>query len=241
MFEEKRDISESEEPPFGSTKKTVSVEHDDGEGNWLVSYADLMTLLFGFFVILSAMSTPDPDKIEAMKKATSEQMGGEYSVPFEDVGNEIKKILADINLDKDVIVIQNEKGVTIQSKGTLFFASGSSSLLPRAQSLVTNIADVLVESGQGYRIVVEGHTDDLPIRSRLFPSNWELSASRASTVVRLLEDKGFSRQHLSPIGFADTQPLVPNVNEQGIGLEKNRAENRRIVIRVQKQTAYSAK
>lgn len=239
MFEEKKDIGESEEPPFGSTKKTVSVDHDDGEGNWLVSYADLMTLLFGFFVILSAMSTPDPDKIEAMKKATSEQMGGEYSIPFEDVGNDIKKILEDINLEKDVIVIQNEKGVTIQSKGTLFFASGSSSLLPKAENLVSSIASVLVQSGQGYRIVVEGHTDDVPIRSRLFPSNWELSASRASTVVRLLENRGFERQNLSPIGFADTQPLVPNVDPQGVGIAKNRAENRRIVIRVQKQTAYS--
>jgi chemotaxis protein MotB len=239
MFEEKSKVENKKKAGglFGSTNKTVYVPHDDGEGNWLVSYADMMTLLFGFFVILSAMSTPDPQKIEKMKKATSEQMGGKYSMPYKELGEDIKKILAKINLDKEVSLVQSEEGVTINCKGTLFFESGSSVLLPRAQELVDSIADVLVDTGGGFKIFVEGHTDDVPIRSGIYPSNWELSAARASTVVRLLETKGFKREDMTPLGLADTRPLLPNRTPLGEAVPANQAENRRIVIRLQRSSA----
>jgi len=235
MFEEKLKSGKSKKANglFGSTNKTVTVAHDDGEGNWLVSYADLMTLLFGFFVIISSMSTPDTQKIEKMKKATSEQMGGKYSMPYKEVGDGLKKVLSSINLDKEVSIIQTEEGVTINCKGTLFFESGSSNLLPKAQELVDSVADVLVETGGGFKVFVEGHTDDVPIRSGIYPSNWELSAARASTVVRLLETKGFKREDMMPLGLADTKPLVPNRSPTGEPVLANQAENRRIVIRLQ--------
>ncbi|NCN41659.1 OmpA family protein [bacterium] len=235
MFEEKSKVENKKKAGglFGSTTKTVSVAHDDGEGNWLVSYADLMTLLFGFFVILSSMSTPDNQKIEKMKKATSEQMGGKYSMPYKEVGEGIKKVLANINLDKEVSFTQSEEGVTINCKGTLFFDSGAAALLPKAQELVDSIADVLVETGGGFKIFVEGHTDDVPIRSGIYPSNWELSAARASTVVRLLETKGFRRENMTPLGLADTKPVLPNRTPVGEPIPANQAENRRIVIRLQ--------
>jgi chemotaxis protein MotB len=235
MFEKKSNSKESKKSLglFGSTSKTVVVAHDDGEGNWLVSYADMMTLLFGFFVILSSMSTPDIQKIEKMKKATSEQMGGKYSMPYKDVSEGIHKVLSRINLAKEVSVTQSEEGVTITCKGTLFFDSVSSELLPKARELVDSIANVLVETGGGFRIYVEGHTDDVPIPSGIYPSNWELSASRASTVVRLLETKGFRREDITPLGLADTKLLLPNRTPDGQAIPANQAENRRIVIRLQ--------
>lgn len=214
--------------------KVVLAPHDDGEGNWLVSYADMMTLLFGFFVMLSAFSTPNAEKIEKLKQATSESMGGTYQKPFSELSDSIKSVLKDVNLEKDVTVSETDEGVKITSKGTLFFESGSAALLPQAEFLISHLSGVLVQQASGFRIIVEGHTDDVPIKSSQFPSNWELSSSRAGTVVRLLESKGFLRSNMRPLGLADTEPLLPNRAPGGEPIPSNQAENRRIVIRLQR-------
>ena len=230
-------------PTAGSGKKerfryrtrVVTESHDDGDGNWLVSYADMMTLLFGFFVMISAFSVPDASKMEALKRETSESMGGKYTKPFEELSNSVQQTLSAINLDKDVSVAETDDGVTIVSKGTLFFDSGSSTLKPEAQNLIEKIAEVLAKQAKDFRIFVEGHTDDSPIASKEFPSNWELSSVRAGTVVRLLEGKGIPRKNLRPLGLGDTEPVSPNRDAAGLPIPANQAENRRIVIRVQKQ------
>lgn len=221
--------------------KTVVHSQDDGDGNWLVSYADMMTLLFGFFVMVSAFSTPDPQKLEKLKRATSESMGGTYTKPFEEISKSIKSVLKEINLDKDVTVVETDEGVTITSKGTLFFDSGSADLRDQARLMMDNLSGVIAKQAQGFRVIVEGHTDDAAIKgSPLYPSNWELSSARAGTVVRLLESKGFSRQDLRPLGLADTEPLLANRSPSGVALPQNQAENRRIVIRLQKNLGRKA-
>lgn len=208
---------------------------DDGESNWLVSYADMMTLLFGFFVIISAFSTPDSAKMEVLKKETSESMGGKYVQPYEEMGKSLKKTLQNIQLDKEVSVIENADGVTITSKGTLFFDSGSAVLKERAALMMDEISNVLATQAKGFRIVVEGHTDDMPIVSREYPSNWELSSARASAVVRLLEGRGFPSKDLRPVGLAATESVAPNRDGSGKPIPANQAMNRRIVIRVRRQ------
>ena len=225
---------------FDGGRKTVAVSHDDGEGNWLVSYADMMTLLFGFFVILSSMSTPNAEKIEKLKKATSESMGGAYKKPFEELSKSITGVLQEINLDKEVTVVETEDGVKITSKGKLFFDSGSAELRTEALLLMDNLSALLVRQALGFRIIVEGHTDDVPINTQFFPSNWQLSSARAGTIVQLLESKGFKREDMRPLGLADTEPLVPNRTPSGEPIPANQAENRRIVIRLQRTMARTA-
>jgi chemotaxis protein MotB len=210
------------------------IHQDDGEGNWLISYADMMTLLMGFFVVVTAFSTPDSAKLERLKQETSKSMGVDYENPFEDLSKNIHEVLQDLKLGREVEVRQLDDGIELVSNGTLFFDSGSTELKPLAAQLMGEVARVIVEKARGFRVVVEGHTDDNPITSKQFPSNWELSSNRASTVVRLLEDKGFSRVNLSPIGLADTKPLVPNRLPSGAALAENQARNRRIVIRILK-------
>lgn len=214
-------------------KKILNQIMDD-DSNWLVSYADMMTLLFGFFVILSAMSTPDSKKYEQLKQATSEAMGGTYQKPFEELSDSVKDVLKKIALENEVSVTETDEGVTITSKGTLFFDSGSSELTPTAHSLVSNLTAVIAKNAKGFRIVVEGHTDDVPMKSIYFPSNWELSSARAGTVVRLLESNGIPRADLRPVGLGDTEPVVPNRTPSGEPIPENQAENRRIVIKLQK-------
>ena len=215
--------------------KAIVVQQDDGEGNWLVSYADMMTLMFGFFVLISAFSTPNAAKFEEMKLKTTRAIGGNYTQPYKELSSNLKQVLKDFQLDKDVVVEETLDGIAISSSGTLFFESGAAELKPKALQVMSQLADILMTRAHGFRIVVEGHTDDTPLASRAFPSNWELSSARAGVVVRLFEAKGFPRADLRPIGLADTEPLVPNRTSTGEPLPANQAENRRIVIHIQKQ------
>jgi len=214
--------------------KAIYVSTDDGDGNWLISYADMMTLLFGFFVMLSAFSTPNAEKVEQLKRATSESLGGKYTRPFEGMSMDISSVLKQISLDRDVNIRETEDGVRLSIKGTLFFNAGSADLRPEAIDLLNRLSDILKIKAQGFRIVVEGHTDDTPIATKFFPSNWELSSARAGSVVRLFESQGFDGHLLRPLGLADKDPLFPNRDSDGKALPKNQAENRRIVIRIQK-------
>ncbi len=217
--------------------RTRTVHLDDGEGNWLVSYADMMTLLLGFFVMLQAFSKFDTERLEQLKKTTAKELGVEYQMPYEELAAKLRQVLRDFNLDKEVELSQTDAGLSIISQGTLFFDSASPELKPRAWELVDKVGGILSESAKAYAIQVEGHSDDVPIVSSQFPSNWELSSARASTVVRLFESKGLPHASLRPVGFADTVPVAPNRDPAGKPLEENRAKNRRIVIRVQKQLA----
>ena len=142
--------------------------------------------------------------------------------------------MKEIKLDGEVSVVETDDGVKITSKGKLFFDSGSAELRDEARLLMDNLSALLVKQAQGFRIIVEGHTDDVPINTAMFPSNWQLSSARAGTIVQLLESKGFRREDLRPLGLADTEALVPNRTPSGESIPANQAENRRIVIRLQK-------
>jgi chemotaxis protein MotB len=194
----------------------------------------MMTLLFGFFVMVSAFSTPDAEKIERLKRATVEYLDVPYVEPTEGLSESLQKVLRDYKLEDDVRIVATEEGLTMSSRGTIFFDSGSAELKPIAQDLLERVGDVLVEMARGFKVFVEGHTDDAPINTARYPSNWELSAARASVVVRLLEARGFPHRQLRPIGFADVEPALPNYDSKGRPIEENRARNRRIVIRLQK-------
>jgi chemotaxis protein MotB len=208
--------------------------HDDGEGNWLVSYADMMTLLFGFFVIMTAFSTPDAAKVEKLKQETAKSMNVKYENPYENLTLSVGKVVKDFSLDKEIKMEETGDGIALIFRGTLFFDSGSAILRQEASNVVSKIAELLAPQSKGFKVIVEGHTDDAPIVSKTFPSNWELSSARASSVVRLLETKGFEHKMLRPLGLADTEPLLPNHDASGAVIQENRAQNRRIVIRLQK-------
>ena len=89
---------------------------------------------------------------------------------------------------------------------------------------------------QNLSFIVEGHTDDNPINSDKFPSNWELSSHRASAVLRLFEENGFEKKHLRAIGFADTLPVLPNRDDNNLAISENQSQNRRIVLKLVRAT-----
>ncbi len=205
---------------------------EEGEGLWLVSYADMMTLLVGFFVMLMSMAKFDYKKYEQLKKETTKIFGGHYKDPYENLAKDLEQKVKEGGLKDQVAFNQTERGVEISFKGGLFFDSGSVALRDEAAKLLESLMPVIKKQAAGFAIVVEGHTDDQPMRSDVLASNWELSSVRACTVTRLFEAQHFDRTKLKAIGWADTRPLLPNEDAKGDPIEANRAANRRVVIKI---------
>mgnify|MGYP001440364665 FL=1 len=214
---------------------------------WLMTYADMMTLLFAFFVLLYSMSSPDPVKMSAMEDAIAKEAGIEGELKSQ---NEIKKDIEDIieNLDlqNTANVIKDPRGVAIELDGDICFSSGSTNIQGRLKTVLNNVATEVLTNPNDYRmVIVEGHTDSQPIPKNLksfFPTNWELSAARASSVVNYLISQGVNSGRLQASGYADRWPAEVSwfdvrsgkVNDQVIKeqnkTQKQMNKNRRIKI-----------
>ena len=127
-----------------------------------------------------------------------------------------------------VQIEQRDSGFAITMKGAVLFDRASADLTPSSIPYLDSIAASL--RGTPYAVTVEGHTDNLPIQSFVYPSNWELSAARASRVARYLIDRNVPKERIHVTGYADTRPVAPNNTEQGQPIPENQARNRRVVI-----------
>jgi len=240
-------------------KKHKKHEHVNHE-RWLVSYADFITLLFAFFVVMFAVSQVDSKKLGRFTESVNVafqnnglfapnsgsplQRGGNAGsalVPAvvsdrpslfrytasspraQAVKDSLEESIDAAGLGSVVGLRYDERGVVVSLPENLYFKPGTANLLTDSLANMAELGKTLAtQSGQ---IVVEGHTDDLPVSSALFTSNWELSAARAARVVRyLIEDAGIEGSRLSAVGLADTRPLVENTDEA------TRAANRRVQI-----------
>jgi len=134
---------------------------------------------------------------------------------------------------ENVTIQTTSEAILIEFSGTMLYDTGSAVLRKKALPVIDEVTESLLEiTDADYDVVIEGHTDDVPIGLSVFPSNWELSSARATSIVRRMLQKGVSQGAVSASAFADTRPLVPNVDENGNGLPENRARNRRVVIRI---------
>jgi chemotaxis protein MotB len=239
-------------------RKQVHEEHENLE-RWLVSYADFITLLFAFFVVMYAISSVNEGKYRVLsdsiisafnERQTSEKMInlGQKNAeilpgtgkpigkstpqrvpPANPVAEHMKTIAKDVqgameSLVKQgqVRVTQSARGIQVEINASTLFASGDATLQPASIQALAAVAKVLAETDNP--IQVEGHTDNIPIKSPNYPSNWELSSARAGSVVRLLTEQGVPPGRLVAIGYADNKPLDTNASPEG------RARNRRVNV-----------
>ncbi len=211
-----------------------SVHHD--ESNWLVSYADLMTLLCGFFIILFSLSKVDEPKYEQVKESIVQQFGGQYVSPTTELGKFTTSVIDQAGLKDQTTVKSDSQGVTVSFSSSILFESMSAEVLPAGRDAMQKLAESVQkfekDRNTEYKLVVEGHTDSKPIVGGSFATNWELSGARASTVVRLFLDKGFKPEQMVSMGYADTRPEVPSRTPAGEYIEDNLKKNRRVVIRI---------
>src|SRR5690554_6228357 len=240
-------------------------EHENNE-RWMVSYADFITLLFAFFVVMYSISSVNEGKYKVLTEsligvfsqapktvdpiqignetprspapqspaelqqpsATGGAAGSAAQDPLESIAEAMQEAFGELISIGDLRVHANELWIEIELSSGLLFPSGDALPLDSAFVLVERIAGILAPYDNP--IHVEGFTDNLPIRSRLYPTNWELSAARAATVVRMLSAGGIEAGRLAAVGYGEHRPIADNSTEAG------RRANRRVVLLVSRYT-----
>lgn len=245
-------------------RRKEAEEHENHE-RWLVSYADFITLLFAFFVVMYSLSSinegkyrvlsdsivqafrsvsvndsgrqmivqdlPMPSqaligpkktdaerKAEAAKKAEREKAARRVR----DMADEIRRVLQPLADGGQVSVTEGAFGIKVEINAEVLFQPGEADLGQTAVDALDAVAQVLAPAE--FPIVIEGHTDNVPINTYRFPSNWELSAVRASSVVRLFVANGVQPGRLTAAGYGDQRPVASNLSAEG------RAQNRRVTL-----------
>lgn len=221
----------------GPRTRTKRDEPED-EG-WLITFADMCVLMMCFFVLLFALSSPDINQFKMVADALRTQGFYNDAIPTEDPYEKLKKQLS-LSLgasgyDKFIAASSTDESIDVELSSGAFFMPGSakftSAAIPMLELLSKQIAPL---AKADISIEVEGHTDDSPINSVQYPSNWELSSARASNVVRFLIAKGFPAEKLKAIGRAATVPKAMNRDAAGTPIPANQDLNRRVVMRLVK-------
>jgi chemotaxis protein MotB len=225
-------------------KRLIEMPHpphaEEGEGSWLVSYADMMTLLVGFFVILMSFSKVDEEKFEQIKQAATKEFGGVYQVPYGDIADRIKAALTKLGLGDQFVIKQSPLGVEISFHGTVFFETGSAEMKEQGADLLEGLIPIIKSEAKDFNLTIEGHTDDVPlVGGGKFHSNWDLSSVRACRVLEIFEKSGFPKQFMTAVGYADARPIVPNRDAAGVAIPANQSQNRRVVIKLLKKSVSS--
>lgn len=195
---------------------------------WLTSYADLITNLLIFFVLIITASQVQTGKMEKIIEQISN------NIPSESLSAAAKKVeqtLASQNLKDNVSVDLTDSGLEIAFDSGVMFTSGSAEILATMNEPLSKILDVVKPYTEKYSIAVEGHTDENPIRNSIYKSNWELSSARAMRIRERLETSGVSGKKIRVEAYADNKPLKM---EAGVTLDREAflAKHRRVVIRL---------
>jgi len=206
---------------------------DDSSSSWLITYSDAITLLLAFFVMILAVSDLNQGKVEALKEGLSQVITNEDKpTPFTDIKTGLEQYIQQQGLQDQLSVVLDNKGVKVEFANVALYDSGSADIKADALPLLQEVSRVIRETSHStHMIEVEGHTDDLPISTEQFPSNWELSSARATNVVKYLLSAGLEKQRLKASGFADSRPKQTDADSS---IDQQREANRRVVVFVRR-------
>jgi chemotaxis protein MotB len=238
LLESRRKREEEQELDWAALAEREGKSHapQDDESNWLVSYADMMTLLCGFFIMMFSMAKLDEPTYEKVKESVAKSFGGDYKSPTRELARFVTQTLEEAGLEREAAIRVDPSGISLIFRSAVFFESSSSEVTDDGrkilQKLIQSIRERQEQELKSYRVVVEGHTDGKPVIGGLFPSNWELSGARAARVIRLFLENGFEASRLTAIGYGETRPEKAERDDQGSWIEENLALNRRVVIRI---------
>ena len=235
-------------------RRRIAYDHENHD-RWLISYADFITLLFAFFVVMYAVSAVNENKYrilasslgdafgrtpssdapvpqlptvalppEVKQRTLKQQQAIEEQAHMTEVASNLLDVMAPLVKEGKVRVTQSRRGVSIEINANVLFSPGRAELEPQSLAVLRAVAERL--KNEPFNLEVTGHTDNVPISNSVFASNWELSAVRATSVVRLLADNGIAPARLSAIGREASQPIAPNDTAEG------RARNRRVELMI---------
>lgn len=212
---------------------------EEGTDDWLITYADAITLIMVFIVLLFSFSEINQQKFEEVTKGIDENLlhkdESETINPLHDLNLALSQLLVQFGIDPNQAIKLNENSLKVELPGELLFKTASTEVEEGSSRLIEQIA-IKINSLMlpNYQIEIEGHTDDVPIHTNRFPSNWELSSGRAIEVLKIFMAQGISQNKLKAIGYAETRPKVPNRTLDGLPIDENRSQNRRVEIKLTK-------
>jgi len=228
-----------------SRKSRGHAEGHGGEEAWVIPYADLITLLLGFFILLYATADANTVKMEALARGLADAFnvgiregnagdsifdGGTGVVPghnsaglvdldLERIQRTIEELSAQGGVTGQIMVSRDLDRITIRLADNLLFPSASADIRPEAMPLLQIVAAAVNQADNEIR--VEGHTDNIPLATDRYPSNWELSSARATAVLRVLtEDLGVGAARTFAAGYGEHRPIASNLTGEGRALNR---------------------
>jgi len=207
----------------------------DSDSNWLITLSDVLSLLLIFFIMFSVITknagSSIKTKMDNARKPLSEDAGMQITTSTfgEKIKDEMTSEIKKLDLENDVSIRTVDKEVIIAIKEKVIFRPGQAEILSSLNPMLEDIAR-LIKRYPSFIVDIEGHTDNLPIRTPRYPSNWELSVARATNVLKYFIDTcGIDPSRLSIKGNADQKPAAPNDTAE------NRALNRRVEIKLKER------
>ena len=222
---------------------TTKSNSDNEAPAWIVIWGDMLAVILTFFILLFGISEIDSVKYAEIATELSDSLGGSFEgelgsrgkeselaslgikddlIDLNTLAKKIKEAIAEQNLEEALDITIDHRGVVLSAPGEVFFRSGEAEILEEGGLFLRKLSSLL--KMVPYNILIEGHTDDVPINTPKYPSNWELSTGRAASVIRFfIEEENISPQRLSAAGYAEYKPRFPQIPE-------NRAKNRRVEI-----------
>ncbi len=223
--------------PKSNIHRQKESDHVDA---WLMSYADMITLLFLFFVIfvsvLYSRQTAPADVVRSEPGFPhTPTHGGTLSLdtPFESLYRTVTGIIAADNADTQISVEKSTEALHVDMSALLFFEYDSAEMHDDQKALLGTIAKALKDGMADSVVTVEGYTDDgVPVGSK-YANNWELSAMRAAKVATVLIGQGVDPARVRAVSYAGNYPVVPNTDAGGNPISENRIRNQRVVIKLE--------
>ncbi len=232
---------------------TPTDDEEESGGDWIVTFSDLMSLLLTFFILLFSFSTVEQNKFKQLLESIKDALGVQQvpeagtregleaihldslktEVAVDELGGMVQKEMEEIQSKVEEYILKNklqglvnvqigDRGAVITISDVVIFPQGEAEFNPEAYPILEKMVDLLKQFP--YKVRVEGHTDNVPIHTEKYPSNWELSTARAARIVRYFISRGIPPERLSAMGFAHYRPIADNSTPEG------RAKNRRVEI-----------
>jgi chemotaxis protein MotB len=204
---------------------------EEDDTSWLLPYVDVISLLLAFLILTLAMSKVNLHRFEMLSAALNRR-----SPPpsLDALKEKIDQTIESKGLAGQVRTVLDDEGLRMELKSQLLFDSGQAEIRSDGRAAIQRVVDLLPTIDARYLIAIEGHTDDVPIHTPRFDSNWDLSSARAINVLKMFTAAGLKPERLSAQGYADTRPAVaiPSAGGDSAAEARARSENRRVVIRI---------
>lgn len=225
-------------------RRKRDLEDDINPDSWLATYSDTITLLLTFFILLYSMSSVDSQKLKELSEAMQKSLKGTVEVSeleeitdlkvqtgktdYENLVEKLNNVIESNNLTDVVKIREEDRGVVLQLDETILFDPGKADVKGNSNDVLDAITTIINDTDND--VLVEGYTDDIPMNTEAYGSNWELSTARAVNVVRyFVEVENIDPTRFSVKGYGEYKPLVENTTDE------NRAINRRVDILIVEQ------